>query len=336
MNYDHFLEAIRYSLWYRLKTQKVTKEKLVIFMAKDEVVRELAEIMREKQPGLSHEQSMQMLSDTAQDILETRVVHRNADKIGFAFLVPCAMLLSLSFIRDMSVPIVLRMPVELCVLLIGIALMLYLTWMPRHSALKKVCKRGWHGQKTIDELMKVKAAPMKEIIRQYHIRFLAILAAAAALFCVTSNITTALSRNSTDDFQKEMFAVMRMEEFPGELFAVYDSDEACFLQGYLPEGKEAAEASEVRYLFILTKGKELLSSNSKKVSLYRHLVHIELQDLRTGEIVATETVYGGTPDEPFGSRAEQQTNVYGSHPRSGEIKERMEKMVRRQEWKNDQ
>lgn len=248
-------------------------------------------------------------------------------------------------------------------MLAGLIFLLYrFVWNPRMRAMNNL----WNGEKnvTLGDLYATQTAPLGEVIgmqkKSLRVFLISIVLLLLLSIMIVSGVSTSDSGETGENktsgrsnaghvagvpsLQERMEGLAVAQDNEGRGYVAYIVEEDLYATDYIPNGKWAVDAADVRAMLRISDGAEALGNYSavgggslgQQVTAYRRYVVIELIDMRTGEAVLRRTVYGGDPPMLVNSTdfaAGKVADVYGPRPAEKDIKDVCERMIAEFEMK---
>ncbi len=202
-------------------------------------------------------------------------------------------------------------------------------WRPRNGVMKRICQGAEPPMEKLKQMHEVQQTPLWQMVTRYgcgrwwlaYLVIVVLLAGCLVAFLITH-------RTDHDAYQATMAAITLGDGQAGTRYAVYKSDEACYVREYLDEDRQAETAEDVRAVFTLTYESHALMDAP---NCYRRVCQIALTDRATGECVMRTEVFGDMPSTTRTTNEEYDGPWYGSYPEKEKIMKKLRDMIRRYE-----
>lgn len=154
----------------------------------------------------------------------------------------------------------------------------------------------------------------------------------------TGKQVSPVATDALPSLQERMQGITVSVDNAGRGYVAYLLEEERYTTDYIPGGKWAVDAADVRALLRIGYGAEAMGTYSavgggslgRNATAYRRFALIELVDMRTGEVVLSQKVYGGNPPmlvSNLDSATGEVADGYGSKPEEKDIKDACKAMI---------
>lgn len=203
-----------------------------------------------------------------------------------------------------------------------------LAWRPRNGAMNMV----WSGDGTFEEklegLYQVSEMPMGQIIGKYQKKQTVVFVVFALIVLILLPFMKIKGVRGEIAFHDALAGVTVSADNNGTRYAVYSKDEDMFVDRYLKDEYQALTAEDVRAVLYIDEGEKVVGRYEGQGNAYQRYITITLVDQRTGQMVYSETVYGGDPPRSISTKiGSKNQSGYGSAPAVKDIEKVCERMI---------
>lgn len=153
----------------------------------------------------------------------------------------------------------------------------------------------------------------------------------------TGKQASPVATDALPSLQERMQGIAVSAENTGRGYIAYLPMEDRYSTDYIPGGKWAVNASDVRAMLTITPGVEAVGNyhntriefDAEDGTAYKRYVTIVLTDMRTGEVIVTEKVYGGDPPilSYLHANSGKIEDTYGTYPEDKDIAAACKRMI---------
>ena len=219
-----------------------------------------------------------------------------------------------------------------------LCLLLFLwVWKPRRMAMDEVWNHNHNKEKRLERLYELQQMPLRQLIWQHQrsglIVCLAVLAISAVQVAIgipalMAKISDSMAQaRANQAFQQEMSTLTVSPDNAGTKYVAHVVEENEFTVKYIPEAYQAETAADVRAVLRITADVQKVGEYSDGGGAYKRFVLIEVVDLRTGEAVLSDTVYGDDPPSRVQTTQGVQSSGYGGVPQQQFISQACARLI---------
>lgn len=205
-------------------------------------------------------------------------------------------------------------------------------WSPRRRAMEAAWSDYAELGEKLEKLHTIQGLSLGQLIKEHQRKQCIVFVIVSLLLVAGLPFVLGKDANVKQKFHNEMASVTVSADNHGTRYVVYNADQKIYVDQYLSDQHQALTADDVRGVFRISEGKNIVGRYEGQGNAYQRYVTIKLVDQRTGETVLTERVYGGDPPRSISVKAGSKNNDgYGSRPSTKDISDTINQMIMKYE-----